>query len=126
MRLTVPFYRYTYDPELEIQCINEFVLLSKRLSSRGFESNEIIWLNHWLIYSLKEIDSIDNLSRSEQKQRNTLFSDLSDIFGLPKIISERIIDHLKDKTESHCAILLRRAHTWADGADARYSLVYRN
>jgi hypothetical protein len=42
MRLTVPFYRYTYDPELEIQCINEFVLLSKRLSSRVYVYIDIL------------------------------------------------------------------------------------
>lgn len=73
MRLTVPFYRYTYDPELEIQCINEFVLLSKRLSSRVYVYIDILAavppppvidiINNLYIGMLKQIICISTTKR---------------------------------------------------------------
>lgn len=105
--LDVPFYRFYYEPQLELRCISEFERLIKRLKAKGI-SAELIWLNKWLLDSLQSIDSIDNLIAFEQQDRKSIFDDLSHPErGLVAIIAQRLTDHLFNKDISHCAILVR-------------------
>jgi hypothetical protein len=105
--LDVPFIRFRYEPEQELQCISEFNALAKRLRAKEI-SVETIWLNTWMLDALRQIDTIEKLQEFERSDRLTIFQDLSNIErGLPFLIASRLINHLNDKDISHCVILLR-------------------
>ena len=105
--LDVPFIRFRYEPEQELQCISEFNALAKRLRAKEI-SVETIWLNKWMLEALGQIDNIEKLQENEKSNRTTIFQDLSNIeTGLPFLIASRLISHLSDKDISHCVILLR-------------------
>jgi hypothetical protein len=61
-----------------------------------------------MLEALRQIYNIEKLQEFEKSDRRTIFEDLSNLDrGLPSLIANRLINHLKDKDISHCVILLR-------------------
>jgi hypothetical protein len=101
----VPYYRYLYKPELEIECLKEFKNLAIRLSRDGI-SVETISLASLMIDSLHSLGCLsDSFSKIEESRRDEIAKDLER--ELLKEISGRLREKLKKKDVSHCVILLR-------------------
>jgi hypothetical protein len=103
--MDVPYYIYLYNPEHEIEHLKEFKNLALRLMRDGI-SVEIISLSSLMIDSLQFLGCLDeSFLTIESKRREEVLLDLER--ELPKEISNRLKEKLKNKDISHCAILLR-------------------
>jgi len=104
----VPFFRFLYGPGdgVEHTCLSEFKRMVHRINHIEGFSAECIYLSNLLIESLGALGFLDNdVLRKEDKDRSTLRKDLGS--NLPREVSARLTDLLKDKDRRHCAVLLR-------------------
>lgn len=103
--IDLPFYRYLYSPEEELNCIKEFENFGKILKNKGYDT-ETIYMSEILVQSLKNLGFLEESILSMEEQsffeiEENLESVLTD--EVVKILSEI----LKDKDGSFCAIILR-------------------
>jgi hypothetical protein len=103
--IDVPYIRFRYDPSAELRCMREFSDFAERLQAKGI-SVEVIMLSEWLVSALKELGCLgDSFLEREKSERAEIAQDLGR--ELTKKFAERLIEHLREKDISHCAILLR-------------------
>lgn len=101
----VPYFRFLYDPELELKCITECKRLTKRLRAKGI-SSEIISFAELTLESLDQLGCLENdMLNQEKEHRDWILNDLER--ELPNLIVEKLRNRLKERDISHCAILIR-------------------
>lgn len=103
--MDLPYYRYLYSPEEEVNCIKEFKKLCNILKSKGY-SVETIYMSQILIRALQNLGFLDDsIIKVEEKSFSEIEENLKEV--LVKEVAKMLIKHLKEKNSSHCAIILR-------------------
>lgn len=101
-----PYYRFLYDPSLEIVCLQQFTQLVAQLKAAGF-SAEAIWLTTDVLCPawLQLVGSVEGLARVERDDRQQFAEDLKR--ELPRLVTTQLSERLHTQPVSHCAVLLR-------------------
>jgi hypothetical protein len=103
--IDLPFYRYLYSPEEELNCIREFENFGKRLKNKGYYT-ETIYMSEILVQALKNLGFLEE---SLFKIEESSFSEIEE--NLEEVLTEEVVDilsiHLKNKNSSYCVIILR-------------------
>jgi hypothetical protein len=103
--IDLPYYRYRYSPEEEVNCIKEFETLRNILKNKGY-SAETIYIPEILVQALRSLGFLDDsLIKIEEKSFSEIEENLEDV--LVTEVAKILINHLKEKDISHCAIILR-------------------
>lgn len=103
--IDLPFYRYLYSPEEEINCLKEFQNFGKILKNKGYNS-EIIYMSEIMIQALKNLGFLEeSLLKMEEQSFLEIEENLENVLTdeVVKILSEILIE----KPGSYCAIILR-------------------
>lgn len=101
--MDVPFYRYLYDPSLELVCLKEFKALDKRLNKCRIKT-KMISLAALMLDSIKSLDSVDLFFNKEKEEWKSIEEDLKRELG--KEILNRVKEEVRNN-KLECIILTR-------------------